>query len=90
MPPQQHYVSTVRQSGQHLLRMVNDLLDLSRAEAGKLSASASDGVAQPAARKSSMRSRRWRSARDSNARSRSPTTCRRACWRTRRGCARSC
>ncbi|MBL0041012.1 MAG: response regulator [Xanthomonadales bacterium] len=34
---QQHYVSTVRQSGQHLLRMVNDLLDLSRAEAGKLS-----------------------------------------------------
>lgn len=34
---QQHYVATVRQSGQHLLRMVNDLLDLSRAEAGKLS-----------------------------------------------------
>lgn len=33
---QRHYVDTVRQSGQHLLRMVNDLLDLSRAEAGKL------------------------------------------------------
>lgn len=33
---QRHYLETVQQSGKHLLRIVNDLLDLSRAEAGKL------------------------------------------------------
>jgi signal transduction histidine kinase/ligand-binding sensor domain-containing protein/CheY-like chemotaxis protein len=33
---QRHYVETVQQSGRHLLHLVNDLLDLSRAEAGKL------------------------------------------------------
>ena len=33
---QRHYVDTVQQSGRHLLHLVNDLLDLSRAEAGKL------------------------------------------------------
>jgi signal transduction histidine kinase/ligand-binding sensor domain-containing protein/CheY-like chemotaxis protein len=34
---QRHYVDSVLRSGQHLLRIVNDLLDLSRAESGKLS-----------------------------------------------------
>ncbi|HWT15753.1 MAG TPA: ATP-binding protein [Patescibacteria group bacterium] len=33
---QRHYLDTVQQSGRHLLHLVNDLLDLSRAEAGKL------------------------------------------------------
>lgn len=33
---QRHYVDTVLRSGQHLLRVINDLLDLSRAESGKL------------------------------------------------------
>jgi signal transduction histidine kinase/CheY-like chemotaxis protein/sugar lactone lactonase YvrE len=33
---QRHYVETVQRSGKHLLHLVNDLLDLSRAEAGKL------------------------------------------------------
>lgn len=35
--PQRHHVDSVLRSGRHLLRIVNDLLDLSRAEVGKLS-----------------------------------------------------
>ena len=42
-PTQRHYLDTVLRSGQHLLRIVNDLLDLSRAEAGKLSLNLADG-----------------------------------------------
>lgn len=41
-PTQRHYLDTVLRSGQHLLRIVNDLLDLSRAEAGKLSLNLAD------------------------------------------------
>jgi two-component system, sensor histidine kinase and response regulator len=33
---QRHYLSTIRDSGKHLLALVNDVLDLSQLEAGKL------------------------------------------------------
>jgi two-component system, sensor histidine kinase and response regulator len=33
---QRHYLSTIRESGKHLLALVNDVLDLSQLEAGKL------------------------------------------------------
>jgi len=35
-PKQQHYVGTVRSSGQALLHIINDVLDFSKIEAGKL------------------------------------------------------
>jgi len=35
-PPQRHYVDTVRRSGEMLLALLNDILDFSRIEAGKL------------------------------------------------------
>lgn len=35
-PEQKEYVGTIRASGQHLLTLINDVLDFSRAEAGKL------------------------------------------------------
>ncbi len=36
VPQQRDYLHKVQQSGQHLLRIINDILDLSKVEAGKL------------------------------------------------------
>ena len=33
---ERHYVEVIRQSGEHLLQMVNDILDFSRLDAGQL------------------------------------------------------
>lgn len=35
-PKQQKYLSTIRESGQHLLNLINDILDLAKVGAGKL------------------------------------------------------
>nr|WP_295773347.1 response regulator [Rhodoferax sp.] len=41
-PRQRDYLQTVQQSGQHLLGIINDILDLSKVEAGKLDLEISD------------------------------------------------
>src|SRR5258708_9725571 len=43
-PKQQEYTGLVLQSGRHLLRVINDILDLARADAGKFELSEEEGV----------------------------------------------
>jgi PAS domain S-box-containing protein len=43
-PKQQEYVSLVLQSGRHLLNVINDILDLARADSGKFELHEEDGV----------------------------------------------
>jgi PAS domain S-box-containing protein len=46
-PAQRHRVNLVRESGEHLLRMINDLLDHSRIEAGQLAIDLADVPLSP-------------------------------------------
>ena len=43
-PKQREYTSLVLQSGRHLLKVINDILDLARADAGKFELCEEDGV----------------------------------------------
>jgi PAS domain S-box-containing protein len=44
LPKQREYTSLVLQSGRHLLKVINDILDLARADAGKFELCEEDGV----------------------------------------------
>ncbi|WP_425507278.1 ATP-binding protein [Thermomonas carbonis] len=46
-PRQRSHVDAIRRAGEHLLRLVNDALDLARIEAGKLQLSPSDFALRP-------------------------------------------
>ena len=69
-------VQHVLRGGEHLLRLIDDVLDLSRIEAGRVSVSAEPVDASRSSPRWSRRSSRWRSARRSRSRAIADAICR--------------
>ncbi|MFC7540593.1 sensor histidine kinase [Siccirubricoccus deserti] len=87
-PKQRERAATLEHAGRHLLAIVNDVLDLTRIEAGRL-----ELLPQPVRLREGSPKRwrwfappRWRSAWRCSLSSR--RSCRRRCWPTRSGCGK--